>query len=151
MLYVNLPGIYMMKIYWPGTQRIKVWFHNHTRGTTSGNGARGLLKPKTKQKTLQEWQVYHTMTYKSQWKAVIDEEWEKYKTAWEAAHPDEELDETRFSFMASFMRQKYLEETEEVQNDVRKRREELKAEVKDEEEGDEKNVAYQEYLSLIIP
>jgi len=91
------------------------------------------------------------MTYKSQWKAVIDEEWEKYKTAWEAAHPDEELDETRFSFMASFMRQKYLEKTEEVQNDVRKRREELKAEVKDEEEGDEKNVAYQEYLSLIIP
>jgi hypothetical protein len=91
------------------------------------------------------------MMYKSQWKAVIDEEWEKYKTAWEAAHPNEELDETRFSFMASFMRQKYLEETEEVQNDVRKRREELKAEVKDEEEGDEKNVAYQEYLSLIIP
>jgi len=91
------------------------------------------------------------MTYKSQWKAVIDEEWEQYKSAQEAEKPGEKLNHTRFTFMASFMRQKYLEETEEVQNDVRKRREELKAEVKDEEEGDEKNVAYQKYLSLIIP
>ena len=34
---------------------------------------------KGKQKTLQEWQVYHQMTYESQWKTVIDEEWGKYK------------------------------------------------------------------------
>ena len=44
--------------------------------------------------------------------------------------------------MNSFMKQKYLEETEEVQNNVRKRREELKAEVG--ADGEDKNVAYQE-------
>jgi hypothetical protein len=99
---------------------------------------------KGKQKTLQEWQVYHKMTYETQWKTVVDEEWEKYKSAWEAEKPGEELDETRFTFMASFMRQKYQEETEEVQESVKKRREELKAEVEDEGDGNEKNLAYQE-------
>jgi hypothetical protein len=102
---------------------------------------------KGKQKTLQEWQVYHVMTYESQWKAVIDKEWENYKNTWEAENPGKELDQTRFSFMASFMRQKYLEQTEDVQNNVRKRREELKAEL--EVEGEDKNNAYQEYLKLI--
>jgi len=103
---------------------------------------------KGKQKTLQEWQVYHVMTYQSQWKPIVDEEWEKYKSTWEAENPGKELDETRFSFMASFMRQKYLEETEDVQNNVKKRREELKAEY--EGEGAEKNRAYQKYLDSII-
>jgi hypothetical protein len=98
---------------------------------------------KGKQKKLQEWQVYHTMTYETQWKTVIDEEWEKYKSAREAEKPGEELDEKRFTFMASFMRRKYLEETEEVQEKVKRRREELKGEI-DEGEGDEKNRAYQE-------
>ena len=65
----------------------------------SRNGEHGLLKMKGKQKTLQEWQVYHIMTYKSQWKAVIDDEWEKYKSAWKAEKPTEDLDETRFTFM----------------------------------------------------
>jgi hypothetical protein len=151
MPYVNLPGIYMSKMDLPGAQRIRAWFHNHMRGSISGNGARGLLKTKTKQKTLQEWQVYHAMTYKSQWKAVIDEAWEKYKTACEEAAPGDEPEETRFGFMASFMRQRYLEETEEVQNNVRKRREELKTEIEDDEEGEEKNFTYQKYLELHHP
>ena len=89
---------------------------------------------------LQEWQVYHTMTYKTQWKNIIDEEWEKYKSVHEEEKPGEELDETRFTFMASFMRQKYLEETDEVQETVRKRREELKNEIEG-GEGDEKKWA----------
>ena len=97
---------------------------------------------KGRQKVLQEWQVYHTMTYETQWKTVIDKEWENYKSAWEVEKPGEELDETCFTFMASFMREKYLGETEEVQEKVKKRREELKEEI-DEEEGDEKNLAYQ--------
>lgn len=102
-----------------------------------------------KQKILQEWQVYHTMTYETRWKSVIDKGWEIYKTKWETENPGTEPDETRFTFMASFMRQKYLEESEEVQNEVRKRREELKTELKEdgegEEEGEEKNLVYQEY------
>ena len=43
--------------------------------------------------------------------------------------------------MNSFMKQKYLEETEEVQNNVRKHREELKVEVGT--DGEDKNEAYQ--------
>ena len=101
---------------------------------------------KGKQKILQEWQVYHTMTYESQWKAVIDKEWEKYKSAWKAEKPTEDLDKTRFTFMSSFMRQKYSEESEEVQNNVRRRRDELKVEI--DVEGEDKNHAYQEYLKF---
>jgi hypothetical protein len=99
---------------------------------------------KGKQKTLQEWQVYHQMTYESQWKTVIDEEWGKYKA--EKASLSEDLNETRFTFMSSFMRRKYSEESEEVQNNVRRRRDELKVEF--DVEGEDKNRAYQEYLKL---
>ena len=60
------------------------------------------------------------MTYKTQWKAVIDKEWETYKCMWEVENPGDKLDKTRFTFMNSFMKQKYLEETKEVQNNVRK-------------------------------
>ncbi|KIJ94642.1 hypothetical protein K443DRAFT_134674 [Laccaria amethystina LaAM-08-1] len=126
--------------------RIRAWFHNHMRGATSGNGARGLLKI-GKQKALQDWQVYHVMTYKTQWKTVVDEEWEKYKSAWEAKNTGEEPEETRFTFMASFMRQKYQEESEEVRNNVKKRQEELKAEL--ETEGEDKNHAYQNAINRL--
>ena len=94
-------------------------------------------------KSLQEWQVYHQMTYESQWKVVIEEEWEKYKATWKVEKPGEKIDETRFTFMASFMKQKYSEESEEIQDSVRKRRDELKAEVN--VEGGDKNAAYEEY------
>lgn len=84
------------------------------------------------------------MTYETQWKKVVDEEWAKYQSEWEAERPGEEIDKTRFTFMASFMRKKYQEETEEVHENVKKRREELKTEIEDEREGNEKNIAYQE-------
>ena len=83
------------------------------------------------------------MTYKTQWKTIVDEEWEKYRSAWKAKNPGEEPDETRFSFITSFMRQKYQEETDEVRKDVKKRQEELKAALKT--EGDDKNRTYQKY------
>ena len=102
---------------------------------------RGLLKLKAKPKTLQEWQVYQIMMYETQWKAVIDKEWETYKSTWEAENPGDELNKTRFTFMNSFMKEKYLEETEEVQSSVRKHREELKAEIY--ADGEDKNLAYQ--------
>jgi hypothetical protein len=97
------------------------------------------------------------MTYESQWKSVIDEEWEKYKTTWEGENPGEEPNETRLTFVASFMRRKYQEETEEVLNNVRKRRDEMKTDLEDEREREgegegegEKNLAYQEYLEFHI-
>jgi hypothetical protein len=98
---------------------------------------------KGKPKLLQEWQVYHGMTYETQWKTVIDKEWEIYKSTWEEENPGEDLDETRFTFMASFMRQKYMEESDEVQDDVKRRREELREEIGEDGEGEEKNETYQ--------
>ena len=133
----------------PRAQRVRAWFHNHTRPPTTGSGARGLLKMKGKPKVLQEWQVYHTLTYETQWKTIVDEEWAEYKNTWEAERPGEELDETRFTFMASFMRNKYKEETEDVKETVKKRREEMKAQMEENGEGHEKNESYQEYLNFI--
>lgn len=78
------------------------------------------------------------MTYETQWKTVVDDEWEKYKKKWETNHPGEKLDETRLTFMASFMRQKYQKESEDVQEKVKERREELKQEINAEEDGNEK-------------
>ena len=89
--------------------------------------------------------------YESQWKSVINEEWEKYKTSWEEENPGKELDKTRFTFMNSFLKQKYLEETEEVQEKVRNRREELMNDMEDEEDGEQKTVDYQEYLEFNYP
>jgi len=60
-----------------------------------------------------------------------------YKSTWEAENPGTELDKTRFTFM----KEKYLEQTEEVQSSVRKRREDLKAEV--DADGEDKNTTYQ--------
>lgn len=65
-------------------------------------------------------------------------------------NPGEELDETRFTFMASFMKQKYLEETKEVQENVRNRREEMTKEMEEGDEEGKKNLAYQKYLCLVF-
>jgi len=80
------------------------------------------------------------MTYEAQWKAVINKEWETYKSRWEAENPGNKLDKTRFMFMNAFMKEKYLEEMEEVQTSVRKQWEELRAEI---DADGHKNLAYQ--------
>ena len=81
------------------------------------------------------------MTYETQWKAVINKDWEMYKKTWEAVNPGKEFNESWFAFMNAFIKEKYLEETEEVKANVRKRREELKDAF--ELEGAEKNASYQ--------
>lgn len=49
------------------------------------------------------------------------------KSIWEAENPGKDSNKTQFTFMNSIMKQKYQEETKDVQNSVRKCREELKA------------------------
>lgn len=111
------------------------------RGSTSGAGTRGLIKLRPNQKALQEWQVYQMMTYETQWKAIINEKWETYKNTWEGENLGKEFNESRFAFMNAFIKEKYLEETEEVKTSVRTRREELREAF--ELEGAEKNASYQ--------
>ena len=120
--------------------RIKAWFHNHTRGSTSGTGTRGLLKITGQSRLRQEWQVYQSMTYENKWKEVIDSEWDDYQKKWKADHPDTELPQKRFTFMNSFLKEKYKEESEEVKKEVRERQAAMNAEI---DEEDNRNDGYQ--------
>ncbi|KIJ90502.1 hypothetical protein K443DRAFT_116510 [Laccaria amethystina LaAM-08-1] len=128
-------------------ERVKAWFHNHTRGQTYGSGSRGLLKLQTaKPRVRLEWQVYQQLTYESKWKAIIDKEWSETVKKWEAENPDTKMVETRFTFMNTFLQEKYKEESEDVKEEVKKRRAELKEEVAgDDNDGDleARNGAYQ--------
>ena len=121
-------------------QRIKAWFHNHTRGSTSGSGSRGLLKITGQSRLRQEWQVYQGMTYENKWKEIIDSEWDDYQKKWKADHPDTDLPQKRFTFMNSFLKEKYKEESEEVKKEVRERRAAMNAEI---EEEAKRNDGYQ--------
>ena len=76
-----------------------------------------------------EWQVYQQMTYESKWKAIIDKEWSKIRKKWEAENPETKMTETRFTFMNTFLQEKYKEESEDVKAEVKKRQAELKEDV----------------------
>jgi len=47
-----------------------------------------------KPKKLQGWKVYQQLTYKSLWRAEINEGWDKYQKTWQEAHPDEKMTRT---------------------------------------------------------
>lgn len=86
------------------------------------------------------------MTYESKWKAIIDKEWSAFTKKWEAENPETKMTETRFTFMNTFLQEKYREESDDVKAEVRKRRAELKEEVAGDEgevELDVRNQAYQ--------
>lgn len=104
------------------TQRLKAWFRNRKRPTVSGKVAviksqPGVLKYH-KRRPLQPWQVYHSLTYESTWKKVIDEEWGEYTRTWLKEHPGEPLIKTRFEFMNTFIKEKYEGETQEMKEKV---------------------------------
>jgi hypothetical protein len=129
----------------PARQRVRAWFHNHTRGQTYGSGSRGMLKLQVKPRIPLEWQVYQLMTYESKWKPIIDEEWDELKKNWEEENPETKMTETRFNFMNTFLQEKYNQEPEDIKDQVRKRREIMKEAAVDEVDAwnDEKNKAYQ--------
>jgi uncharacterized protein YijF (DUF1287 family) len=86
------------------------------------------------------------MTYEVKWKTVIDKAWDTHKKKWEAENPDSKMTESRFSFMNTFLQEKYKEESEEVKDEVRKRRVEMKENGhigKDIVEAEKVNQAYQ--------
>ena len=59
-------------------QRIKNWFHNHTRGSSSGTGARGLLKILASPKVMHPWQAYLKKYGEMKLKHKVDEAWNQY-------------------------------------------------------------------------
>lgn len=146
-MYVNTFFLYYYHRGSPHAQRIKAWFHNHTRGPASGSGSRGLLKLKQgKPRVGQEWQVYQQMTYETQWKVEIDKEWDALTKEWEAKNPGQPMITSRFNFMNTFLQAKYKEESEEVKDEVKKRRAAMKEEGgggNNDMEADAKNEAFQ--------
>lgn len=130
----------------PARQRVRAWFHNHTRGQTYGSGTRGMLRLQGKTRIPLEWQVYQQMTYESKWKPIIDKEWGEIKNKWEEENPEMKMTKSRFNFMNTFLQEKYNQEPDDIKNQVRKRREEMKEEGyadKNDVGNHEKNKSYQ--------
>ena len=80
------------------------------------------------------------MTYESQWKAVIEKEWETYKEKLTGENPEVNLRMAHFNFGNEFIREKYQAETEEVKAEVKKRRE---REEEDNMNSEAQNKSYQ--------
>ena len=77
---------------------------------------------------LQDWQAYHALTYETQWKAHIDEEWAIYKNEWELQNPTEKPPKKRFTFMVDFIKDKFKNETEEMKTRCEEYRQARKSE-----------------------
>lgn len=73
-----------------------------------------ILKMKPRPKMLQDWQAYHALTYETQWKPHIDEEWTRYKNEWELQNSTEKPPKNRFMIMVDFIKEKFKNETEEM-------------------------------------
>ena len=92
------------------------------------------------------------MTYETQWKTVIDNEWDAYQAKWKSDHPGTKLPQGRFAFMNSFLKDKYNSESDEVKTAVKERRAAMKIEFDARaKEAGERNVAYQRWLSIRAP
>jgi hypothetical protein len=104
-------------------------------------GSRGVLKIKGRPRVLQAWQAYQALTYESQWKPLVSEEWDKYKNQWSKEHPNEKPPKTRFTIMVEFIKDKFANETEEM----KARCEELRKTLKEESPVDEESAANIEF------
>ena len=80
------------------------------------------------------------MTYESQWKAIIEKEWETYKEKLTGENPEVNLRTAHFNFGNEFIREKYQVETKEVKAEVKKRRE---REEEDNMNSEAQNKSYQ--------
>jgi hypothetical protein len=124
-------------------QRLRAWFHNHTRKGGSGSQPRGVLKIKGKYKGPQEWQVYEQMPYGSKWKPDINKEWAALDAEWASQNPNIKNPKSLFVFRNEFLKAKYAEEPEDVKKLVQERREQLKIEATKKVEPQNQNGEYQ--------
>lgn len=121
-------------------QRVLYWFHNHTRGSSSGTGTRGLLKLQPKNKLLQPWQAYQNLFYNSKLKPLVESAWETYRAQFPM---DTKPPKTRFAVMNELIQELYAAETKEVREQVEAHRQKLKEKVYTKENGEAQNQLYQ--------
>ncbi|KAF8487814.1 hypothetical protein F5888DRAFT_1624159 [Russula emetica] len=124
--------------------RIKFWFHNNTRGSSSGAGTRGMLKLSVPSKTMQPWQAYLNKFQNTTLKEKIDNAWQQYLSKVpEGQKPEKML----FEIRNKLAQELYKAETAEVKQEVKEYRKTMV--VNREAPGlVERNKSFQRYISL---
>lgn len=122
-------------------QRIKFWFHNHTRGASSGAGTRGILKLGPSAKVVQPWQAYLNRFQHTKLKTEIDGAWEEYlKDIPEGEKPQK----TQFEIRNKLAWNLYANETVAVKEEVKEHRKVMMS-GKETSDAVERNQTFQRY------
>jgi hypothetical protein len=103
-------------------QRIMFWFHNHTRGSSSGAGTRGILKLGPSAKLVQPWQAYLNLYHDSKLRAEIDDAWEEYLVE---VPEGEKPKKTKFEVQNYVARKLFEVETTTVKKEVEEHRQNM--------------------------
>lgn len=124
---------------------MKYWFHNHTRGSSSGTGTRGVLKLSNIPKLLQPWQAYQNKFYETKLKHIVEESWSLYSGQFPKGQKPEK---TLFEFRNQLVQKLYREETDEIKQEVEEHRQALKASKMASNVSDD-NAKLQEYVPFL--
>ncbi|KAI0245466.1 hypothetical protein BJV78DRAFT_1287779 [Lactifluus subvellereus] len=127
--------------------RIKFWFHNHTRGSSSGAGTRGVLKLSSLAKVVQPWQAYLNKFQNTKLKEKIDEAWETYLSEVpEGQKPEKML----FEIRNKLAQQLYEAETAEVRWEVEEHRQKMRnSETSDDSDLAARNKSFQSSIDKL--
>ena len=120
-------------------QQVKFWFHNHTRGSSSGTGTRGVLKLGPGPKLVQPWQAYLNMFQHTKLKDKIDDAWNEHLIE---VPEDQKNPKKLFGIRNKVAQKMYATETSDVKKEVELRRREMMSD-KETEDFVEKNKSFQ--------
>jgi hypothetical protein len=104
-------------------QRMKFWFHNHTRGSSSGTGNRGILKLGPSAKNMQPWQAYLNKFQNTKLKGKIDNAWQEYLSE---VPEGKKPKKTKFEIRNKLAQKLYAAETDVVKAEVEEHRKTMK-------------------------
>jgi hypothetical protein len=103
-------------------QRIKTWFHNNTRASSSGAGTRGVLNLGPSAKAVQSWQAYLNKFQNTKLKPEIDDAWQEYlNEVPEGVKPEK----TKFEIRNHVARKLFAAETATVKQEVEEHRQKM--------------------------
>jgi hypothetical protein len=125
---------------------LKFWFHNNTRGSASGSGARGTLKLSAPPKLVQPWQAYLNKFQDTKLKQPIEDAWQVYLgKVPEGKKPEKTLFEIRNNVAKS----QYEKETLEILEEV----EEHRHKMRDNKSSLSRSQAFQRYCfcEMVVP
>lgn len=124
---------------------MKYWFHNHTRGSSSGTGTQGVLKLSAVPKLVQSWQAYQNKYYDSTLRPKVEEAWKQYLSE---IPEGQKSPKTLFEFRNQLVQKFYEDETDDVKREVEEHRLAMKA-GKMASDANDKNGGMQMYVLLL--